>query len=95
MIHVAQFGAGRIGQVHAANIAAHREAQLAYVVDVHAPSAKALADQYGATVGDATGVFSDADVDAVIVASSTDTHLDLILAAIEAGKPVFCEKPIF
>ncbi len=80
--------------MHAANIAAHREAQLAYVVDVHAPSAKALADQYGATVGDATGVFSDADVDAVIVASSTDTHLDLILAAIEAGKPVFCEKPI-
>lgn len=94
MIRLAQFGAGRIGQVHAANVAAHPEASLACVVDIHQWSARTLADRYGAAVRDATEVFSDADVDAVLIASSTDTHLDLILAAVEAEKPIFCEKPV-
>lgn len=94
MIRLAQFGAGRIGQVHAANVAAHPEASLACVVDIHQWSARTLADRYGAAVRDATEVFNDADVDAVLIASSTDTHLDLILAAVEAEKPIFCEKPV-
>ncbi len=64
------------------------------MVDVHGPSAKSLAEEYGSKVTDSAGALGDPSVDAVVIASSTDTHLDLILAAIEAGKPIFCEKPV-
>ena len=94
MIRVAQFGAGRIGKVHAMSVAAHPEAELAHVVDILEPSAIALAEKYGAKVSDSAGALGDQSVDAVVIASSTDTHLDLILAAVEAKKPIFCEKPV-
>ncbi len=94
MVRICQFGAGRIGAIHAANVAAHPDADLAYVVDVNASAASALADRYAAQVTDVATVLADDTVDAVIVASSTDTHADLIEAAARAGKAVFCEKPI-
>lgn len=94
MIHIAVFGAGRIGKIHTANLMAQPGVKLKYVVDVHAPSAQALAAQHGALVADPDTVFADPEIGAVVVASSTDTHADLILRAAAAGKHIFCEKPV-
>jgi myo-inositol 2-dehydrogenase/D-chiro-inositol 1-dehydrogenase len=94
MLRFAQFGAGRIGAIHAANLAALPGTQLLYVVDVDAQAAQKLAARHGARVTDATTALRDAHVDAVIIASSTDTHADLAIAAAKAGKAIFCEKPI-
>jgi len=93
-IEIAQFGAGRIGQIHASNIAASKNARLRYVVDVNADAAKKLAARYGAKVATEAEVFADREVGAVLIASSTDTHARLAIAAARAGKPIFCEKPI-
>ncbi len=94
MVTLSQFGAGRIGKIHANNVARSSRARLKYVVDVDEAAAQALAQAHGAVVADAETVFADADVDAVIVASSTDTHAPLVEAACKAGKAVFCEKPV-
>jgi len=94
MITFAQFGAGRIGAIHAANLAAAGGARLRYVVDVNPAAAQALAAKYGAQVVDPATALKDPEVDAVIIASSTDTHADLAIAAAKSGKAIFCEKPI-
>jgi myo-inositol 2-dehydrogenase/D-chiro-inositol 1-dehydrogenase len=94
MITFAQFGAGRIGAVHASNLASSGATSLRYVVDVNAASAEALAAKYGASAVDTATALADPEVDAVLIASSTDTHADLAIAAAKAGKAIFCEKPI-
>jgi myo-inositol 2-dehydrogenase/D-chiro-inositol 1-dehydrogenase len=94
MLEIAQFGAGRIGQIHASNIAALKDARLRYVIDVNAEAAQKLAARYGAKVVTEREAFADAEVGAVLIASSTDTHARLAIAAARAGKPIFCEKPI-
>ena len=94
MLRFAQFGAGRIGAVHAANLATSGRTQLVHVVDVNATAARALAEKYGARVTDVKTALADASIDAVIIASSTDTHAELAMAAARAGKAIFCEKPI-
>ncbi len=94
MINFAQFGAGRIGAIHAKNVAADGNARLRYIVDVNPAAAKALAEKYGATAADTRVALADPAVHAVIIASSTDTHADLAIAAARAGKAIFCEKPI-
>lgn len=94
MIEFAQFGAGRIGAIHAATLGHSDRAKLRYVVDVDAGAAKRLADRHGAKVVDRDTAMNDPKVGAVIIASSTDTHADLAIAAAKAGKAIFCEKPI-
>ncbi len=94
MLHFAQFGAGRIGAIHANSLAGSGLGRLRHVVDVHAPAAEALATRYGAQVSTTEAALADPQVGAVIIASSTDTHADLIIAAARAGKAIFCEKPI-
>jgi myo-inositol 2-dehydrogenase/D-chiro-inositol 1-dehydrogenase len=95
MLRVALFGCGRIGRVHAGAVAAHPRAELAWVCDPMEAAAKELAGQYGAEAGsDVAAVLADESVDAVIVASPTPTHVDLLTAAVKAGKAVMCEKPI-
>jgi len=94
MIEIAQFGAGRIGQIHASNIAAFKDVRLRYVVDVNAEAAQKLAARHGAKVAGEKEAFADPKVGAVLIASSTDTHARLAIAAAQAGKPIFCEKPI-
>ncbi len=89
-----QFGAGRIGAIHAANLAQDPAFELRYVVDVNREAAEALAKKYGAKVGSVEAALADPAVNAVIIASSTDTHADLIERAAKAGKAIFCEKPI-
>ncbi|WP_375207730.1 inositol 2-dehydrogenase [Hyphococcus sp.] len=91
---VAIVGAGRIGAIHARNAAANARLRLAYVVDPIADAATRLARACGAQSAGLEDALSDPEVKGVIVASSTDTHLEVALKAIEAGKSVFCEKPI-
>jgi myo-inositol 2-dehydrogenase/D-chiro-inositol 1-dehydrogenase len=94
MLEIAQFGAGRIGQIHAANIAAMKDVRLRYIVDVNADAAQKLAARYGARVVAERNALADREVGAVLIASSTDTHARLAIAAARAGKAIFCEKPI-
>ncbi len=94
MIRFCQFGAGRIGQIHAGNMARSGRAELRYVVDVNEAAARGLVQKYGGRVSDADTALGDPAVDAVIIASSTDTHAALIESACRAGKAIFCEKPI-
>src|SRR5690606_12538914 len=93
MIRLSLFGAGRIGRIHAANAAAHPDAELRFIVDVDARAAEELARATGAQAADAATALAGG-VDAVLVASSTATHLPLIEAAARAGLPVLCEKPL-
>ena len=94
MIEVALFGAGRIGKIHGGNLAAQPGVKLKYIVDVSVPAAAELAQRYAAEAVDADSVFRDSAVAAVVIASSTDTHADLITRAAAAGKAIFCEKPV-
>jgi myo-inositol 2-dehydrogenase / D-chiro-inositol 1-dehydrogenase len=94
MITFCQFGAGRIGAMHAANIAAHPAARLHTILDTDRQAAERLAGRYGALVGNQAEALADAAIDAVAIASSTDTHADLVEAAARAGKAIFCEKPL-
>lgn len=95
MIELAVFGAGRIGYVHALNAASHPRARLKYIVDpLQSPHRAELAQKTGAEVVEADTVFGDPDLAGVVIASSTNTHAHLLLAAAKARKAVFCEKPI-
>jgi myo-inositol 2-dehydrogenase/D-chiro-inositol 1-dehydrogenase len=95
MVKFAVLGCGRIGRMHALNLARHPRAELAYVYDIVGDAAAATADATGARrAGEVDEILGAADVEAVLIASSTDTHLDLLVRAVEAGKAVLCEKPI-
>jgi myo-inositol 2-dehydrogenase/D-chiro-inositol 1-dehydrogenase len=94
MSRIAVLGAGRIGRIHASNIAAHPKARLVAVADVDAGAAAALAAAHGARLGAAMDLVAAPDVDAVAICTPTDTHADLIEAAVRVGKAVFCEKPV-
>ncbi len=94
MNKLALIGAGRIGKVHALAVAGVDNASIKYVCDVHEPSASELANSCGAQVASLDTVFEDKDLDAVIIASATDTHAPLLARCAETKTPVFCEKPI-
>lgn len=96
MNNFALFGAGRIGTLHAANIAAsHPRARLSYVYDINPAAAATIASKYGAKVAPSVdAALDDRAVDAVLIASSTNTHVELITASARAGKAILCEKPI-
>jgi len=95
MMRFALFGAGFIGTIHGNNIAAHPRATLQYVYDVNSTAAEGLAARHGAKVANSPAeVWGADDVDAVLIASSTNTHADLLSGAIKAKKPAYCEKPI-
>ena len=94
MKQVAVFGAGRIGRIHAANLAALPGVQVKYVYDPIADSAASLAGQVGAKVSSIEAAFADPAIEVVAITSPTDTHSDLISRAAAARKHIFCEKPI-
>jgi myo-inositol 2-dehydrogenase/D-chiro-inositol 1-dehydrogenase len=94
MITFALFGAGRIGKMHAENLARRSDAKLLYVVDPKPEAARALAEPLGAKQATEEQAFGDPAVQAVLIASSTGSHADLSIAAAQAGKAIFCEKPV-
>ena len=95
MIRFALFGAGRIGRVHADSIDVHPRAELAWVYDPIESAAHEVAVRYGAATAPAVdAALDDPGVDAVVIASATPTHVDLLTRAVRASKAVLCEKPI-
>jgi myo-inositol 2-dehydrogenase / D-chiro-inositol 1-dehydrogenase len=95
MVRFAVLGCGRIGRMHAQNLARHPSVQLVSVYDIVAETAKQVAGELGvAACGSVEEVLADKSVEAVLIASSTNTHVPLLTAAVKAGKAVLCEKPI-
>ncbi|WP_019204001.1 inositol 2-dehydrogenase [Tsukamurella sp. 1534] len=94
MIRIAVLGCGRIGRVHAESVAASRRAELARVFDPIEAVAREVGERHGvAWTTDVDHALADG-VDAVIVASPTRTHVDLLTRAVRSGRTVLCEKPI-
>jgi myo-inositol 2-dehydrogenase/D-chiro-inositol 1-dehydrogenase len=94
MIGIALMGAGRMARVHAKAIRAAGGA-LVTVYDVVETAAKSLAADTGASVAHSPEeALHHPDVGAVVVVTSSDTHVDLVIQATRAGKAVMCEKPL-
>ena len=96
-VRVAALGAGRIGRRHARTLANQApNAELVVVADAIEASAQSTAADLGVArwTTDTDAIMADPEIDAVVIASSTDSHAPLIVAAAEAGKHIFCEKPI-
>lgn len=88
-------GSGRSGQLHAANVAGSTEAELSWVADPAVGNAASVAARFGGVATDAPErAIASGEADAVIVASPTPTHVQMIESCIDAGIPVLCEKPI-
>jgi len=95
MINFALLGAGRIGSMHASLIASSAQAKLRYVYDTYQPAAKELANKYDAKAVDSVEeILNDDNIDALLIATTTDTHVELIIKGAQAGKAILCEKPI-
>ena len=95
MIGFCLVGGGFIGPLHAANIAAHPGARLAWVVDLDLPVATRLASKHGAkATSNLDEALADPAVGAVMICTPPRTHAAIIERAARAGKAVFCEKPV-
>jgi myo-inositol 2-dehydrogenase / D-chiro-inositol 1-dehydrogenase len=97
ILQVGLIGAGRIGQVHASTIAYRvSRAQLAAVTDPIPGAAQAVAQKFRVPKIAASyrEIVADPAVDAVMICTPTDTHAEIIIAAAQAGKQIFCEKPV-
>jgi myo-inositol 2-dehydrogenase/D-chiro-inositol 1-dehydrogenase len=96
-LNIGIIGAGRIGNVHAETLAVRiPDANAVAIADVNFEAAEKVAIRFGIpqVVAGAEELLADRRIDAVLVCSPTGTHADLIVAAAEAGKHIFCEKPI-
>ena len=92
-VRLGVIGLGRIGQFHARALHAHPEVTSLVLADTNGDRALTFAARLGATVSKTMDDLLG-DVDAVVIASPTDTHADLILQAVDRGVPAFCEKPV-
>ncbi len=94
-IRMGLIGAGRIGMVHAGSINDTKGVDLAWICDHFVENAEKLAAQYGARASaDPLEMINSGEVDAILIASPTSTHVELLEAGIDAGLHVLCEKPI-
>jgi myo-inositol 2-dehydrogenase / D-chiro-inositol 1-dehydrogenase len=95
-LRIGVLGCGRIGRMHAELIAGRVDGlALGAVFDVVGAAASDTAARYGGRVAETPeSLIGGDDVDAVAICSSTDTHIDLLVAAAAVGKPVFIEKPL-
>ena len=94
VLGIAVFGAGRMGVVHARNIAHHTGARLAGIADVDRQAAQRAVESTGGRVDTVEDFLNDLAVDAVVISTPTATHADLIATSAAAKKHIFCEKPI-
>lgn len=95
MLRIAVLGAGRIGKIHAANVAQNRDAKLVAVADPYSEASRALAGQWDCdALTDCGAAIDREDVDAIVIGTPTDTHIEFMLRAVRQGKAVLCEKPI-
>ncbi len=96
-IGIGIIGAGRIGQLHADNLVCRiPQANVTAIADVYIDAAHKCAKQCHIpnVFDEPRRLIEDPQVDAVLICSSTNTHAELIIEAAQAGKHIFCEKPI-
>ncbi|MCK6078972.1 inositol 2-dehydrogenase [Paenibacillus silvae] len=96
-VRIGIIGAGRIGKIHADNLLRHPQAEIVAISDLFAgPELEAWATERGISVvtKDSSELIAMPNIDAVLICSSTDTHVPLIEQAAQAGKHIFCEKPV-
>ncbi len=96
-LKVGIIGAGRIGQVHAKSITYHiPQAEIKAISDIYVEGAQKVAADLGIpnAYADYHDILNDPEIEAVLICSSTDTHADIACEAAEAGKHIFCEKPV-
>lgn len=93
-MRIGLIGTGRIGSFHARTLRALPDVTELLVSDADRARAAGTADAVGATVADSPTALLESAPDAVVIASATASHPELITAAAQAGLPAFCEKPI-
>ena len=93
-INLAIIGAGRIGKVHALAINNSKIANLVYIYDPDEEIAKKFSVEFNCIVSNIDNIKKDKQIDAVIICSPTDTHVELICIFSNYKKAIFCEKPI-
>ena len=96
-IKIAVIGTGRMGSVHVRNIVQHiPEADLAAICDIRLEIAQAVADELGIqrVIKDYQELLDDPEIEAVLIAASTNAHDYIIKDSAAAGKHIFCEKPL-
>ena len=95
MIHVALFGFGRNGQMHAVNLSKHKEIKILYVYEKLSHLNKKAKKLYECIIeNNYYKIFSDKSVDIVFISSPTNTHIKFIEEAMKNKKTIFCEKPL-
>ena len=93
-VRLGLLGAGRIGQTHARSIAATEGAKLVAVADPVEAAVTAVVRMTGARAVSPEALLNDPAIEGVLIATPTDLHADLIERAADAGKTIFCEKPL-
>ncbi len=96
-LRIGLIGLGRLGSVYGSHLAHHvPSANLYAVSDANGPLAKSFAKKYDANkwYQNYSDIVTDKDVDAIVVITPTSTHKEIVIGALKAGKPTFCEKPI-
>ena len=87
-------GAGRIGKIHASNVAARKDCEVRFIADADRAAAESLAEATGGRVAEIDAILASHEIDAVAICAPTDMHADLIEKAARAKKAIFCEKPV-
>ncbi|HEX7149277.1 MAG TPA: Gfo/Idh/MocA family oxidoreductase, partial [Actinomycetota bacterium] len=87
-------GLGRIGEFHADTLASLPMVDSLVVADIIPDLTTKVADRLGAEPAASPDALLRAGLDGVVIAAGTDAHPELIVAAVDAGLPVFCEKPL-
>lgn len=87
-------GLGRIGAFHAETLVALPQVSSVVVHDAAPAVTAAIAERLGVDSADSPAKLLASGIEGVVIAAATDAHPELIIAAAEAGLPVFCEKPV-
>jgi myo-inositol 2-dehydrogenase/D-chiro-inositol 1-dehydrogenase len=87
-------GAGRIGKIHASNVAARKDCEVRLIADADRAAAEALAAATGGRLAEIDAILASSEIDAIAICAPTDMHADLIERAARAKKAIFCEKPV-
>src|SRR3954467_6349198 len=93
-MRIGLIGLGRIGAFHAETLSMLPSVTSLVVTDAVPAAARAVAERLDVEIADSPEELMAAGVDGVVIAAATDAHPELLIAAADAGLPVFCEKPV-